>query len=545
MSILSRIYGRICKAPPAETYDVVIEHRLEVPMPDGSTLLADHYYPRRSVKPPTILIRSPYGRGRLNALTARLLAERGFQVLLQSCRGTFGSGGQFAPFINERTDGLATIEWMKKQSWFSGDFATAGASYLGYVQWAIAGEAGQGLKAMAAQATSSDFHGLIYPGGSFALSDCITWNYIINMQEKSLLGDFTSMFAGRKLKKAFSYLPLSLADQLVIGQREQFWQDLLEHSQPGDNWWETIDHSRSVAGVNVPVNLIGGWYDIFLPLMIRDYTALKKAGNAPYLMIGPWSHVSPGLQIGASTLESIVWLRAHLLGDRSRLREKPVRIYVMGAGEWRDFPEWPPAGYQPQAWYLQAKGGLTPRLPGESEPDRYRYDPADPTPSVGGAAIQRGAGPQDNRILEARSDVLVYTGGVLDRDLEVIGPVQATLYVQSSLGNTDFFVRLCDVYPSGKSINICDGIRRLRPGGSPEKGGTLEVKIEMWPTAYRFIRGHRVRLQVSSGAHPRFARNPGSGGPLSTAISLQPADQTVYHDQAHPSHVILPGNRRL
>lgn len=546
MSIVSRIIGKIFKLPPAETHDVVVERGLKVPMPDGTILLADHYYPRGNSRPPTVLIRCPYGRGRLNALEARLFSERGFQVLLQSCRGTFGSGGQFNPFRNEQADGLATIEWMKQQEWFSGDFATVGASYLGYAHWAIARKAGPGLKAIAAQVTTTDFRGLIYPGESFALSDCVSWSNILYTQEKSRLGDFSAVFAGRKLQPVFHHLPVCEADRMITGQSLQFWRDLLEHGEPDDKWWEPISHSRTVTEVTAPVNLIGGWYDIFLPCLMKDYAALKNAGRAPYLMIGPWAHADAGLQMMYSKRESIIWLRAQLLGDRSCLREKPVRLYVMGAREWRDLPGWPPPGCQPQAWYLLGNRKLAPELPGASEPDRYRYDPADPTPNVGGAMINRGSGAKDNRTLESRPDVLTYTGAVLEQDLEVIGPVQAALHVHSSLEHTDFFVRLCDVHPSGKSLNICDGIRRLKPGRpAPDKDGTIKVDIEMWPTAYRFLKGHRVRLQVSSGAHPRFARNLGSGEPLATGVSMRTADQTVYHDPGHPSCIVLPVNNQV
>ncbi|MBN1189221.1 MAG: CocE/NonD family hydrolase [Dehalococcoidales bacterium] len=542
MSITDRIIGRILKLPPAECYDIVVERGLKIPVTGGVELLADHYFPLGSARLPTVLIRCPYGRTGTNALGARLLAERGFQVLLQSCRGTFGSGGQFKPFFHEHDDGLASLEWMKKQDWFSGELATFGSSYLGYVQWAIAADAGPVLKAMAAQISASRMQGLIYPGESFALSNCITWNNIIHTQEKSRPGDLFSIFTGSKLKPVYRHLPLGDADEMITGQKIQFWQDLLEHGEPGDAWWDPADHSRSIAGVTAPVNLIGGWYDIFLPWMIEDYISLRKAGRTPYLMIGPWSHLSSGVQIVESMRESVIWLKAHLSDDRSRLREKPVRIYVMGLKKWRDFDDWPPPGYPPQDWYLQPGGGLALRPPDAAEPDGYRYDPADPTPNIGGAVMNHGAGSRDNRPLEARQDVLVYTSAALDRDLDLIGPVSATLYVRSSLENTDFFVRLCDVHPSGKSFNICDGIRRLRPGRpAAEKDGTIRVDIEMWPTAHRFMRNHRVRLQVSSGAHPRFARNPGSGEPLSTAVSLRVAGQTVYHDQMHPSRVTLPG----
>jgi hypothetical protein len=541
MSISSRIIEKIFKLPPADTHDIVVERGLEIPMSDGIVLLADRYYPRGTNKLPTILVRCPYGRGSMYGLIVRLIAERGFQVLNQSCRGTFGSGGEFNPFRTEKEDGLATVEWTKKQDWFSGEFATVGASYLGYVQWAIASDAGPELKAMVPQITASEFQSMMYPYGSFSLSDGITWSNMINIQEKSVLGGFASMFSDRKLRPAFKHLPLGEVDSLVVGKQVQFWQDWLEHSEHGDEWWELVDHSGRVAGITTPVNFVGGWYDIFLPWMMRDYINLKNAGKEPYLMIGPWPHISMGTLFGDGLREAITWLRAHLLGDHSQLRKAPVRIFVMGAKEWREYPEWPPPGYQPQKWYLQTQSGLSVDTPVESEPDQYRYDPADPTPNVGGAILNMKAGAKDNRSLETREDVLVYTSEILKDDLEVIGSVNAELFVKSSLEYTDFFVRLCDVYPSGKSINICDGILRLRPGQpAPENDGVIKIIIEMWSTAYRFVKGHRVRLQVSSGAHPRFARNLGSGEPLATGTTLKVADQIVYHDSAHPSAIILP-----
>jgi putative CocE/NonD family hydrolase len=540
MSISSRIIAKVFKLPVAETHDVVVERNLKVPMPDGVVLSADHYYPRGSLKLPTILIRCPYGRGSLYGMSCRLFAEHGFQVLIQSCRGTFGSGGQFHPFRYEHTDGPATIEWMKKQGWFSGEFATQGPSYLGYVQWAIARDAGPELKAIAAQITASEFRSITYPGESFGLFSALSWLYLVNKQEESWLGGFAGMFGAHKLKPVFKCLPLRDADELAIGRRVHFWQDWIEHSEPGDEWWQPVNHSGTPSEVTAPVNLVGGWYDIFLPWMMKDYAALRNAGRIPYLMIGPWSHLSLGI-FGAISRESLAWFRAHLLNDRSQLREMPVSIFVMGAGGWRDFPEFPPPGYRPQRWHLQTGGGLALDAPTASEPDRYRYDPADPTPSVGGPLLSPGSASKDNRALEARQDVLIYTSAVLDRDLEVIGSVQTELFVRSSLEHTDFFARLCDVHPSGKSFNICDGIRRLRPGRpAPGPDGILKVNIDLWPTAYQFKRGHRIRLQISSGAHPRFARNLGSGEPLATGTTLRVADQIVYHDPAHPSAIILP-----
>jgi len=235
-------------------------------------------------------------------------------------------------------------------------------------------------------------------------------------------------------------------------------------------------------------------------------------------------------------------LHAHLKGDPGSLREAPVRLFVMGAQQWRDFPDWPPPA-QSERWYLQPGGVLAPATPPTSEPDRYRYDPTDPTPAVGGNSLgaRKHMGPKDNRKLEARADVLIYTSAVLEHDVEVIGPVTAELYVRSSLQHTDFFARLCVVEPSGKSINVCDGIVRLTPGYAvPQADGSLRIQIDLWPTAYHFRRGQRMRVQISSGAHPRFARNLGSGEPLATATTLQVADQTIYHDPEHPSAILLP-----
>ena len=543
MSIISRLVGWLFKLPPAETYDIVVERDCKVPMSDGVTLLADHYYPRGGGHRPTILMRSPYGRrGIFAALFASPFAERGFQVLIQSCRGTFGSGGKFDAFRNERVDGLATLEWLKQQVWFTGEVATVGPSYLGFVQWAVAAEAGPMLKAMVVQITASEFRSLVYPGESFGLDTGLSWIYLLSHQEDPPLAAFVAQSraaSALQSSNAFRHLPLREVDEAATGKPVSFFRDWLEHNEPGDPWWRPVDFSGTVSNVATPVYLLSGWYDIFLPQTLADYSRLRQAGRQPYLTIGPWAHTSPAM-FPFLARESLVWFRAHLLGDRSSLRESPVRVFVMGANQWQDFLEWPPT-YQAQRWHLQKSGGLSPSTPAESEPDRYRYDPADPTPAVGGSSLSQNSGPKDNRMLEARPDVLVYTTAPLDRDVEVTGPVKAELYVTSSLEHTDFFARLCDVNPSGKSVNVSDGLLRLipsRPAPGPE--GCLKVEIDLWPTAHRFLKGHRIRLQVSSGSHPRFTRNPGSGELLATATTLKTADQTVYHDLAHPSAIILP-----
>jgi putative CocE/NonD family hydrolase len=541
MTLASRLVARLLDLPPAKTHDLVIDRDLQVRTPDGVVLLADRYAPRGSSRLPTILVRSPYGRrGIFGALFGAPFAERGFQVLVQSCRGTFGSGGHMDPFANERADGLATVAWMKEQPWYSGELATIGLSYLGFVQWAIALEAGEDLKAMVPQVTTSDFRGQTYAGESFTLDTALSWTRMMANQEKTPIEVLWShVMTKRTLDRVFGELPLSEADVRATGARSSFYQQWLVHNAPGDAYWPSRGFSENVAKVTAPVHLIGGLYDIFLPWQILDYNALRSAGRDPYLTIGPWVHSSPAL-MRTSAKESLIWLQAHVLGDRRALREAPVRVFVTGADAWRDFSAFPPPAARPQRWYLASGRRLSQGLPAASEPDRYRYDPADPTPAVAGPSLNGRSGVADNRALESRRDVLTFTSDPLERDLDVIGPVRAELHVRSSLEHTDFFARLCDVEPSGKSINVCDALLRVQPGApAAEADGSLKIAIDLWPTAHRFRRGHSLRLQVSSGAHPRFARNPGTGEPLATAMRLVAADQVVYHDAEHPSAIVL------
>jgi putative CocE/NonD family hydrolase len=213
----------------------------------------------------------------------------------------------------------------------------------------------------------------------------------------------------------------------------------------------------------------------------------------------------------------------------------------MGTRTWQEFSQWPPAG-ETQRWFLGRWGTLGTEPPSESAADRFHFNPRDPTPGVGGATLNvRNAGRRDQRRREHRHDVLTYTSPVLTDDLTVIGPLSATLYLRSSLEHTDFHVRLCDVSPKGRSFNLSDGIVRLAPGSvQKQPDGSFPLEISLWPTANTFKKGHRIRVQVSSGAHPLFARNAGTGEPLTTGANLLSADQEVFHDEARPSSIALP-----
>ena len=556
MSMTSRLLNWLMKLPPPTTPDPHVTRNVQITMPDGVALLADLYTPRAessgaqgaqevpNPQYPTVLIRSPYGRsGVIAGLFALPFAERGYNVLHQSTRGTAGSGGDFVYARHEHEDGLATIAWIKEQPWFNGELALAGASYLGFVQWAVAAFAGPELKVMAPAITSSDFNHFRFQGGVLALELNLSWSSMMTefAARGQKLSDFLSQGRRqRKLDQAYNHLPLKEADLVAVGKPSRSYQDVLAHS-PEDDYWQPVDYSQSLPNVDVPVGMVGGWYDLFLNAQLQDYRRLRETGKQPYLLIGPWYHGQPG-SFGPTMRDHLAWFDAHLKGKTSGLRASPVRLYVMGANQWRDFADWPPPS-RPEQWFLQPDGGLAQTPPAASDPDHFRYNPADPTPAVGGNSLGKYMGKKDNRQLEARRDVLVYTGPVLRRDLEVIGPVHADLYVRSSLDDTDFFARLCVVERSGRSLNLCDGIIRVTlesPAMTRQEDGALCVKLELWPTANRFKRGQRIRLQVSSGAHPRFARNPGSGERVGEETTLKLAEQTIYHDPAHPSSITLP-----
>ncbi len=532
--LLSEIAGRLLRLPAPATRDVMVHPDLPATMDDGTVLYADRYAPAGAGAGPTVLIRSPYGRTDvIGFLFGRLLAERGLQVVVQSVRGTFGSEGRFDPF-NERDDGLATLRWLRSQPWHEGRVGMTGPSYMGIVQWAIADH----LDALAPSVTASQFHGMTYGSGSVSLATAMSWMFLLEVQERRLAPLLFANGLGRTLPRLYSGVPLVAMDGPELGSRIPV-KEWLREMAPDSPSWTARDYSSSVGGVEAPVQLIGGWYDIFLPWLIEDFCALRAAGRSPQLIIGPWTHMAPGLA-GFGLREGIGWMRAHLLGDARMVSPAAVRLWMTGAGGWLELADWPPPATEAKL-YLRAGGGLeSSPPPGAAEPSRYRYDPAEPTPAVGGPLLMESKPVRDNRELEARADVLTFTGAPLAARLDVVGPVSADVHLRSTRDDTDLFVRLCDVDPSGASRNVCDALIRL-VAGRPERDGegVARVRFDLWPTAHRFAAGHRLRVQVSSGAHPRYARNPGTGEDPLLATRLLAADQAVFHDRARPSSVTL------
>ncbi|MBE2224405.1 MAG: CocE/NonD family hydrolase [Anaerolineae bacterium] len=558
-----KIWERAFSLPPA-TYQVKVDHHVRLLTPDGVELATDVYRPKSNRPLPTILMRTPYGRsgtmGQPMAFISNRFAERGYNVVCQDVRGIHDSGGKFEPFVTEKMDGQATLDWIEAQPWSDGNVGMWGPSYLGYVQYAAAASGSPQLKALVPLVTQSNMVDLADNG--HALDTILRWMYIIDAMSAPGLPMWQrvrrvmqSDVQNKALAPGFAHLPLNTADEVVLGKKVPFFQEWVEHFRHEDDaYFQIVDMKPAIAEMTQAVHFIGGWYDLFLPGLLQDYALLAAAGKRPFLTIYNWGHYDLAKQAGTMR-EALAWFDVHLKGNQNGLPDKPVQLYVMGAEAWRAFEAWPPPS-QERAYYLQGAGHFDklsdrPDRPGgrlsplnppvNDAPDHYRYDPADPTPNVGGALLSTDAGAVDNRELEARSDVLVFTSPPLLAPLTIIGAVRAILYVQSSSQFTDFFARLCVVDENGRSLNLCDGLLRLEPGkGEPQPDGSLRVEIDMAATAYQFQPGQCIRLQVSSGAHPRIGRNLGTGEPILTSTRMVVQAQTLFHDGKRPSALILP-----
>ncbi|HEV2775749.1 MAG TPA: CocE/NonD family hydrolase [Solirubrobacteraceae bacterium] len=544
MSLASALLARIAKLPRAQTEDVVCERDLRVTMDDGAVLLADRWVPRatRDEPQPTVLVRSPYGRRQAFGLIfGRTLAERGLQVIVQSTRGTFGSGGEFTPF-DERDDGLKTLDWIRAQPWHSDRIALVGPSYLGLVQWAVAPAAGDDIAALAVQVSASQFHGQTYPGGSLALETSASWLALMAVQERRL-APVAIARALKRLSNLLHELPLADLDTIATGAQVRWFREAMASPTREGAYWAQRDYAQDVAQVTAPVQFVGGWHDIFLPWMLEDLAALDGAGRETQLIVGPWAHTSPGL-VAAGMREALGWLRKHLLDDDRLARRDRVRIFVTGeriGDGWRTLASWPPPRVGEQRLWLAEGGRLRPFAPGEAGSDGYRYDPADPTPSLGGPLLLARHPVVDNAPLESRADVLTYTTAPLAQAAEAIGVARVELHVRASAPYFDVFARVCDVDRAGESRNVCDALERVSPERFEQAAdGTWLVAFDLWPLGHRFAAGHRIGLQVSSGAHPRYARNPGTGQDPMTATELRAVDVELLHGGQHPSHVVLP-----
>jgi putative CocE/NonD family hydrolase len=571
---------------------IVIEKNVPVPMRDGTILRADVFRPAAPGRYPVILQRTPYNKS-LTAVSMLMLdvlrvAGEGYAVVIQDSRGRYASEGTFYTFKDDILDGYDSVEWCAVQPWSDGNVGMYGASYVGATQWLAAISQPPHLKAIFPLITASDYHeGWAYQGGAFALGFNESWTmtflapdtYQRLMQTKPELGErLNTMLQGvDDMCQWFRHVPLN--DFPLFGEAAPYFYDWLAHPDD-DDYWRQLNIEDRHCQVQIPACNVGGWYDIFLGGTIRNYLGMRERGATPAarqgqkLILGPWFHTLPlnnvsgevnyGLSTTALAMDldgiHLRWFDYWLKGKQNGvLDDPPVRIFVMGENRWRNENEWPLARTQYTKYFLHSGGkanslrgdGLLSPEPPRNEPaDVYVADPRNPVPTRGGglccwpAAVPGGA--FDQRSIEDRPDVLVYTTPVLDRDVEVTGPVTVTLYAETSAVDTDFTAKLVDVHPDGYARNLTDGILRGRYRESRGKavllkaGEVYEYTIDLWATSNLFKAGHRIRLDIASSNFPRFDRNPQTGEASNTASRLEPALQRVFHDELRPSHVVLP-----
>src|SRR5215217_7918403 len=415
---------RLLKLPRPKT-DYTVTRDLRIPTRDGAELLADHYAPLGAAAG-TVLVRSPYGFDPIfTALVGNPFAASGYHVVLARCRGTFGSAGAvFEPWIREIDDAADTVAWLRKQSWFGGRFATVGGSYMGFTQWALVMNPPPELTAAVIAVAPHDFSRLMYFGGAFALKDCLEWTDLVAHQEqfgflRTLLRNVT---AARRQRPAISSVPLVDAADLLFGGRAPWYREWVSHRDLRDPFWSGMQLGAALDRVQVPVLLQTGWLDLFLQQTLEQYTHLHRRGLDVALTIGPWTHLKLVGKAAAPIIgEGLDWLAEHLAGTGSRVRWAPVRVYITGAEEWHDLPEWPPDTAE-TVLYLRSGGVLDDQpAPADAASAAFTYDPADPTPTVGGRQLAPTGGYRDDGALAERSDVIAFTGAPLVAALDVVG----------------------------------------------------------------------------------------------------------------------------
>jgi uncharacterized protein len=510
---------------------------IEVPTRDGFHLLTDHYAPDTQTPAGTILVRGPYGRGFPNSLMyGQTFAGAGYHVLVQSVRGTFGSTDAFQPFVHEAADAQDTVSWLRSQSWFDGRLATLGGSYLGFAQWALLTEPPDELRAAVIVVGPHDLAQAMHGTGAFALAFGFGWSEAMANQERfgPVRGFARLVTADRRTKDGLHGLPLADAAEPFLNGGAAWYRDWLAHPEPTDRYWDEHRADGALRASKVPTLLIGGWHDVFLDQTIEQYVSLRDRNVDVALTVGPWTHMETAMKAsGIITEQSLEWLGEHL-GDRGpATRAKPVRIFVTGAKDWREYPAWPPPAQELR--YFLGQGATLGELAGTGT-STFTFDPSDPTPVLGGRLVQpRHGGAKDNKKLEARPDVLTFTSRPVANDMDIIGQPRVELALSVDNPHADVFVRLCDVDPKCTSRNFADALLRLDPRVPANQ--VQHVTLELDPCAHQLLGGHRLRLQVSGGAHPRYARNLGTDEPLATGQKLVPSLHVVHHAD---SRIILP-----
>jgi uncharacterized protein len=575
--------------------EIVVQKNVPATMRDGTTLVADVYRPGGEASEgeyPVLLTRLPYGKdlpiatGYMSPVKA---AEHHYIVVVQDVRGRFGSKGEWSPSVNEFEDGYDAVEWAAKLPGSNGTVGMYGASYFGMTQWQAAIMRPPSLRSLVPGITWGNYlNGEQYRGGVRELGLWLYWCEA-GLALDSLFRKYRN--TPEKLEKllpaqidVIDHLPehyetLPLKDLPDPGGVVPYMYRALEHGI-ASSIWEYLNIDGRYDNVEVPTLHIGCWYDVFLGETLRQYEAMKELAaergtRPPRLLIGPWSHgttfpkmvggldfglASSGLFLnckGDVTDYHLRWFDATLKGDEGALeKDPPVEVFVMGENRWRGYKEWPVPGSREERWHLHAGGVLSREEPEGGPPNEYDYDPKEPVPTIGGALLMPEvyeAGPVDQRPIEDRSDVLVYTSEELAENYTAIGPVYATLYAASSAPDTDFVARLVDVYPDGRAMVVTDGIIRASARESYPAPGTIkpaqptliepgevyEYVIDLWASGITFLEGHRLRVEITSSSFPRWDRNLNTGEDTKDSARSEVAHQRVFHDPERPSNITL------
>lgn len=556
-------------------------------MRDGVLLATDVYRRDDATALPALVMRMPYDKERAVSPEGMTFVKAGYALVLQDTRGRFASQGEFNANFQEINDGADCYVWVAQQPWCDGRVGTMGTSYLGQSQWLAAPYMTDAVKAMAVSLAPVDHYSdIAYRGGVLNLGSMLYWATMMTIGEQgrrvangaATPADLQQQAAALgRLAELYQRLPL--ADMPHLQGVSPHFFNWINHPTY-DDYWRGID-ARRYGEINKPVLHIGGWYDIFLNGTLQTYQGMRATAKneavrrQQKLVVGPWSHGTnwtssyheqehglhaSGEAAGLTALQ-LRWMERWVKDIENGIEhEPPVRIFVMGINQWRDEDDWPLPDTQYTAYYLHSgghantlhgDGGLTPTAPTDEPADRFVYDPHNPVPSIGGANLTPFAssiGPRDQRQVELRNDVLVYTTPALAHNVEVTGPVEALLYISSSAPDTDITCKLVDVHPDGRAMLVTDGILRLRYRESftepklMQPGEIVAAHVDLWSTAHVFLAGHRLRIEVSSSCFPKFARNSNTGGDVAQepAAAYQVAVNQVYHDGDHPSQLILP-----
>lgn len=535
---------------------------LSIPMRDGVRLAANLFLPQAIGRWPAILFRTPYGRKGSSSRSYRTLLQRGYAVVIEDVRGRNGSQGTFQTIEQEGPDGSDTINWIAEQRWSNSRVVMAGGSYLGMVQWWAAIQDNPHLAAIAPMFSGDDDYEDRYysNGGAMQLGHRLSWlsqNLTPPLQVRPLFASY------------INHLPLRTADVAATGLELPVWRAAVDHPSY-DAYWKFQSIREKIHQIDVPVLSMGGWFDNYAESDLDMFARLAAAHKIVETWIGPWGH-NPGLSFPTRDFgaEATIPIRSTQADWFDRwaprttvIADAPIpllHIFVMGPDVWRKEHEWPLSRARSTPFYLSSRGhantgtgdGALDRYPvRKSPPDTFTYDPKDPVPTVGGAICCDSKimppGPLEQSAVERRPDVLVYTSEPLNESVEVTGQVRAILYVSTSANDTDFTVKLVDVYANGRALMVCDGIQRLRYRLSLDKpvfvkhNQAYQISVDAGVTSYVFPIGHRIRIEISSSNFPRFDRSLNSSGLNADITKMPKAKQTVLHERNYPSALILP-----